>query len=59
MEKAKDWEESIEKYCDKSLLGCNNPDVNCITMLDAFIVYGVMIMLLFQANYIFLGFYRI
>ena len=32
MEKAKDWEESIEKYCDKSLLGCNNPDVNCITI---------------------------
>ena len=33
MEKAKDWEESIEKYCDKSLFGCNDPDVNCITIL--------------------------
>lgn len=33
MEKAKDWEETIEKYCDKSLLGCNNPDVDCITIL--------------------------
>ena len=33
MEKAKDWEKSIEKYCDKSLFGCNNPDVNCITIL--------------------------
>lgn len=41
MEKAQDWNKSIEEYCDKSLLGCQNPNVNCITILgETYCIWG-------------------
>ena len=33
MEKAQDWEKAIDKYCATSFLGCQSPDVDCLTIL--------------------------
>ena len=33
MEKAQEWSKALDKYCESSIIGCNAPDVDCMTIL--------------------------
>lgn len=33
MEKAQEWSKALDKYCESSIIGCNAPNVDCMTIL--------------------------